>query len=370
MTLCVLHVVRSLRPEAGSIAIALDSLVEALSRAGVENTIVASDTAGSVSTCAVVEEYAPNRARKLLVNADLVHFHGLDRAFMSPLAKAARDAHKPYVLTPAGALSANAYEKVGVRGRIARWFQQDQLPGNAAALIALNELEATELADRYGRDKTHLLPYGLDFEEYEKEQEPPPGWPVANVERYVLFLGPLDPLEGLVPLLRAIADLGRDFRGWHLVLAGPQRAEWRPQIEAAVHRKGGSDRVTFVDDPDIQTQRAWIAHASLLVAPSLHVRCPISVQQGIASGVVVVASDKVSPGGPVEGMRLCRPVREELHRTLSELITMPDDERSAMANKARAAGKALFDWSALIDRTTTLYTEVVQRSAGVETAAV
>ncbi len=109
------------------------------------------------------------------------------------------------------------------------------------------------------------------------------------------MLGPIDPIEGIVPLLKAFAEIGTASDGWNIALVGREVGEWRKMLEAAIRRKGGEDRVQFASAMDLDAQRLWLSRASILAAPSLQIRCPISLLQAAAAGVPVIASRFLAP---------------------------------------------------------------------------
>ena len=159
-------------------------------------------------------------------------------------------------------------------------------------------------------------------------------------------------------LLKAFAALGADSDGWSVVLAGPATNEWDKMLEAAVRRKGGTGRVLITPAPDVATQRAWLARASLLVAPSAHVRFPISVMQAVAAGVPVVASRTVVPPGLEKVVRVWGPGQEDLQRALRSVLELSDSQRAELGAKAQVAGRELFDWPVLVEPFVKLYTEL------------
>jgi alpha-1,3-rhamnosyl/mannosyltransferase len=98
-------------------------------------------------------------------------------------------------------------------------------------------------------------------------------------ERYVLYVGALDPRKGLLTLLDALPE------GVELVLAGP--LDRAPGAVRA--RIGGRVRATgYVDDAQLSD---LYARAAVLVLPSLYEGFGLPLLEGMATGTPCVASD-------------------------------------------------------------------------------
>lgn len=358
MSMRVLHVVESLKPEAGSVAVSLPGLFPALQQRGVESQVVTRKLTDSAPQPVPHRDLKAALADRIVREAAVVHLHGWGSRVTRKLAAAAQRAQKPYVIAPLGALSEGPFHKRGWRDRLRGWLVEDRLFRGAAALTALNGAEHQVLRHHpgaAGRAEVRVLPYGLNMAEYAGAEGAQPNHAPGPEVRYLLFLGPLHPMEGVVSLMRAVGELGGEADGWNIVLAGPERGPWRKMIEATVRRKGGGGRVVFTSAPDVATQRSWLARASAVAVPSLYVRCPVSVLQAVAAGVPVIASDRVAPDGLNGAIRACAPQKDSLKQELRALFRLSDDERIAGARDALERGRSLYDWSVLADRYVELY---------------
>ncbi len=340
----IIHVIESLEPEAGSVAVSLRGLTQALVERGIEAASVTRAEAAA--------------ADPLVHKASVVHLHGWGTELARRMAHAARRAGRPYVISPLGSLIAGPYRKRGWRDKLRGLLGNSSLIRGAAAVTALNAAEQQALRAGGLNVNARVLPYGLDMSTFEATHHPNDALPEVPAGRCLLLLGPIHPDEGLVPLVTAFAEIGPVADGWNIVLAGPEIGDWRRQLEAAVRRKGAAERVLFTPAPDVATQRAWLARASVLAAPSLHYRCPVSIMQALAAGVPVVASDRVVPDGLNDALQACAPTREALREALRFVLRLSDEERSSVAQKARAAARARLDWSVLVDRYVQLYREL------------
>jgi glycosyltransferase involved in cell wall biosynthesis len=357
MGLRVLHVVDSLAPEVGSIAISLRGLFRPLAAAGVTSTVLVSRPTSAEIAGADVQA-AGDSAADRLADADLVHFHGCDRGLVELLLPAMRSLAKPYVVSPLGALSPKPYEKVGWFERLRNSLRERPFYRSAACLTVLGERERQDALGRGVNKQVRVLPYGIEIGDSEPPRIAPGGGAEAADERRMLLLCPIDPIEGIVPMLRAVADLGRDCKGWTVTLAGPEKADWRSQLEAAILRKGFSERITFVVDPDEQRQQALLAEAAFLAAPSFCVRPPVSVLQAIVAGVPVLASDHGCFEELAGHMTVCEPSRERLREAARTVINTSEPDRTAIARGAFEFARASLSWDYLAPQYASLYSEI------------
>lgn len=388
MAAYVLHVVESLRPEAGSVGVSLPGLFEQLRLNGLESGMVAEDRAAGLSprehTGGLDQTAQSGEVVHLVEQAKIVHLHGWGYRLARTAAGTARRVGRPYVISPHGSLSDQAYNRKSFRDRLRASLRESRLVKKAAAVTALNEPEEYELRTRRVNSNIVRLPYGVNVAEYETEEVSSGEVQSARTsaqaeacgsadkacgsadkacgsvdERFLLMLGPVHPVEGFVPLLKAVSELGPESEGWNVVMAGREIGEWRKMLEAAVRRKGGDGRVRFASASDTDTQRSWLARASVLAAPSLQVGFPVSIMQAMAAGVPVLATSCVTPTGAEDVIRICAPVRGDLKAGLRALFGMSDEDRVTMVQHARSVARSQFDWSVLVDRYVRLYNKLI-----------
>ena len=365
----VLHGIESSTPDAGAAAIALNGLCDALRAVGIESTTISGQGATNFGHCGAVgtadQPVQSKLATHLVKQADLVHLHGWRSPIVRSLATAARKRDKPYVISPHGVLCNGTYNRRGWRDTVRGWLGEDRLVRRAAAVVGLNELEEHKLRGGGVNANIVLLPYGVSVSDYEtsgrapdesasdRQHEPDP-------HHLLLMLGPIDPIEGIVPLLKAFAEIGTASDGWKIALVGREVGEWQKMLEAAIRRKGGEDLVQFASATDPDAQRLWLSRASILAAPSLHIRCPISLLQAVAAGVPVIASRFLAPACLQDSIRVCEPTRYDVAAALRYMFGLSDEQRIAQGQRARKVVRESFDWSVLVDQYVPLYESVAQ----------
>ena len=345
MGLCVLHLVDSTLLRAGATAIAVRGLVDALEREGVAGSMVGL-TDDDESTP------SPSALRELMAKTDVVHVHGWSRTASDWLHRYAHKASKPVVIAPLGRLSEAAYERSRWRDRWRTALIDKPRFRRASVLVAVNDHEERQLQEDFGDCRINLLPYGVVVDEYDRDDV---AESAEAPDRIILVLGPMHPIEGLVPLLKGFLELGEDRDGCILVFAGPQPGDWRKMIEAAVRRKGEADAVRFESAADLTTQRRWLARATILVAPALVPRCPVSLLQAASSGVVSLVTSCAAPPGWGDAGLVCRPSQAEIKAGLQKALALSDADRVRLAGRVHDFVRRKLDWVVLVKDYVRLY---------------
>lgn len=149
---------------------------------------------------------------------------------------------------------------------------------------------AEQVAEAYRIDPGRLAVTPLGVSAGWFTVDPPgPAWRTAHrlPDRYLLFVGTLEPRKNLPGLLTAYADLlAADRQLPPLVLAGP--AGWGPTL--ATDRLP-ADRVLTTGYLEPATLRAAVAGAACLVVPSHDEGFGLPALEALATGTPVVASD-------------------------------------------------------------------------------
>lgn len=356
MSLNVLHVVSSLEPNAGSLSFCLPGLFRELKSAGIDSRLVALKT--STTSVDVGETVLlPSVDLTAYVNdCDVVHCHGDVEHETERVLSAARSAGKRSVLSPAGGFSADPFQKTGWWGRRRRQSILRRRLRDTTTASAISRCECDELTALGMNGHVPILPYGFDFNDRVSRLG---DHAESRSSRLILVLAAIHPIEGLVPLFRALTELGPVFDGWHVALAGPRVGDWQNQIEAAVNRRGYAGRVSVVADPTPAVQDEWLSRADLLVDATLRPHPPTSVQRGIAAGVPLLSSPFSLPPDLDSSVRRCQPTQGDLRSALHEMLVASDADRRNWASLALQHARATWDWCVIAPRFVELYSRLV-----------
>jgi len=347
----LLHLIESIRMDAGSPAISLVGLVRWLNSQGFEQGLLVGDGTAPTPSDGWPVEVKTNAAHGLQ-GVDVVHAHGLNSPVVRSAAREAVRAGIPLVISPMGSVTPSAFERSGWFARLRRYVENRKILAGCARFAVGTQVEYDALAQRFGVQRVAQLPYGFDSG-YTCDGDRLSG--NTSATRQILVLAPIHPIEGYVPLLKAFAELAPIYSDWSIVIAGNAVGQWRKVLESAVRRKGGAERVRFVAAPELRTRLGLLATSQLLVAAALTVRSSASVIEAAACGLPVVCSPQVAPLGLESSLMICNPTRANLRDTLKPLLS---ESPGALARRGEAlcdTAMALLDWPVLGPRYVELY---------------
>jgi glycosyltransferase involved in cell wall biosynthesis len=360
MVVRVLHVLESLRTDAGSPAIVFCGLPAALREHDVESTVLTAQPASGPNNAAQDVPFGPSRLQEAVDDSAVVHVHGGFSPVATAAVRYARSLGRPVVVSPFGHAGVTS-------GRRSPWWffwRQDfatrRFLRRAVAVTAANPCELDQLQSARANSNVILLPYGFHFD------APPKPTVVASAaswtNRTILVLGPIVPSSGCILLLKCLAELGPQCDGWNVHLAGPVHIEQQKSLEAAFRRKKVMDRVRIIANPDADAQQELLASAALLVAPGTMPGATSSVLQALQAGVPLIASKPQAPFNLPEGVCVCEPTRDGLCRALRETLQKSDETRKTEGRKIREAARPLLDWSIRAAGFARLYRDVTPRA--------
>jgi glycosyltransferase involved in cell wall biosynthesis len=209
-------------------------------------------------------------------------------------------------------------------------------------------------------DRIHLVPNGADV-------PPPAPRPAGAPERYIAYVGALQPWQGLDVLLRAFARLA-DLTDLRLVICSsvPERRA-RP-LRRLAERLGVAERVVWRFTLPHAEVGAWLAGAAVSVAPltgcarNVDQGCaPLKILESMAAGTPVVASglpavrELMTDGAHGRLVAADRPA--ELARAIRVLLEYPDAAR-AMGERGRQRVRDDFGWDAARARMAEIYRSI------------
>ncbi len=176
-------------------------------------------------------------------------------------------------------------------------------------------------------------------------------------QRFLLFLGRIDPKKGCDLLLGAFAAVAGRHPDLHLVMAGPDGADWRVQLQALADQAGVGDRVHWPGMLLGDAKWAAFAACDAFVLPSHQENFGIAVAEALACGRPVLISDQVNIAHEIaaDGCGLVEPdTLEGATRLLERWLALDANQREAMRKQALITFAARYDMrrnTALILRT-------------------
>lgn len=233
----------------------------------------------------------------------------------------------------------------------------------AAAVLTISEFSAREIATLLGVPpaRIHVIYPGI-----EPRFRPLPPAEIAHFrqaqglpERFILYLGTLEPRKNLITLVRAFARL-RDPHV-HLVLAGGKGWLYEP-LFAEVERLGLQGRVHFPGYIPAQTQTLWYNAASVFAYLSSYEGFGLPVVEALACGTPVIAAESSSlPEAAGDAAVLTPP--EALDAIVAGLERLLRDDALRAALRERGlAHAARFTWRSAAQQTAALYQSLINHT--------
>jgi glycosyltransferase involved in cell wall biosynthesis len=202
----------------------------------------------------------------------------------------------------------------------------------ADRVITVSEFSARELHRAFGvpDDRIHVIPHGIDTDRFHPATDGDAELigPLGLPERFVLFLGSLDPRKNIPLLAEATAELGVE-----LVLAG---------VPCVGSEQIRGPHVRSLGPVGSELVAPLLRIAAVLAFPSSHEGFGLPVVEAMACGTPVVISDRGAlpevAGGAAEVVTDLTGPRElaaALHAVLSDDGHAGDLRERGLVNAAR-----------------------------------
>jgi glycosyltransferase involved in cell wall biosynthesis len=350
----------SLTPRYGGPAFSVSRLATALAGAGGEVGLWSSD--GSVRDTPLL----PNVARVARLEGrvedalrsfvpDIVHDNGLWLPHNHRLAQACRASGVPRLVSTRGMLEPWARRHKRWKKDIAWLAYQRRDLQNAGGLHATAAQEGRNL-ERLGLGvPVHLVPNGVDVPVPAKRGAQGRG-------RTALFMGRLYPVKGLPLLIEAWARVRP--AGWHLVLAGPDEAGHRAELETLIRAFGLGNVISFAGPLEGEAKQAALLGADLFILPTHSESFGMAIAEALAHGVPVVTTVGAPwPSLAERGMGWRTAISvDALAAGLREATSKDTATLRTMGARGREFVAAEFGWDRVARQFLATYAQIVAKS--------
>ena len=187
---------------------------------------------------------------------------------------------------------------------------------------------------------------------------PPPAGPQSLIEafetqmptlrnrRFLLFLGRIDQKKGCDLLLRAFAALAPNEPDLHLVMAGPDPADWGADLQKMAAAVGVGDRVHWPGM--LRGEAKWGAFSACeaFILPSHQENFGIAAVEALASGKPVLLAQPVNLAPDLEraGCAIMEPdTQVGTDRLIARWLALSHAARHAMGDRALAVFESQYD---------------------------
>jgi glycosyltransferase involved in cell wall biosynthesis len=230
------------------------------------------------------------------------------------------------------------------------------------AVIVHSEHGAGRLRDELGLEgeRIHVIPHGaFDYLTHLPDEKPLPDELAAVEGPVVLFFGLVRPYKGVELLIEAFQNV----EGAELWVVGMPRMPLEPLRELASEVRGHVRFVPrFVDDSEIP---AFFRRADIVALPYREIDQSGVLYTALAFGKPIVVSSvggfgEIAAQGAARAVPPNAPV--ELAAAIQELLDKPE-ERTRLADAARAAAAGRYSWDSIAEQTLTLYRALLDGNA-------
>lgn len=336
----------SFRPSYGGPAVSVAALASSLARRGLEVGLWAPDATALVSTAAQTPGVTPlagsiDAAFRTFGEPDVVHDNGLWLWHNHAVARRASLDGIPRIVSVRGMLEPWAMRHKSWKKRVAwRAYQRRDL-ASAAMLHASTEIEAGAVRMMLPGVRLTVIPNGIEI-----PSAVPPSLPDfrAQPTRTALFVGRIYPVKGLPMLLEAWGIVRPEH--WQLIIAGPDEAGHRAELEKMAVRLGLGAAVSFHPPVSEDAKRALFAKSQLFIAPSLSESFGMAIGEALAYERPVLTTT-ATPWFALEEEGagwLVEPSVTGLCAGLAKSTSTSREQLEAMGVRGRHFVERSFDW--------------------------
>ena len=269
-------------------------------------------------------------ATQLAVKADVAVFNYYNNPLAETLIQCRAETGKPWCFWG---------ERPGLRkpkfaGRLFRQWKLKMLRRSHAPIWGIGEFAVQQYKDEFGQDRSYKnVPYYSDLDRFA---------PVSvrrdrdSARRVFLFCGSLSRRKGVDLVARAFVRLVRDVPNVQLRIVGD--GELRESLRRTL--KPVSERVEFTGFTPWDQLPMVYSDADVLCVPSRYDGWGLVVPEGLASGLPVIASDRmgaaldlIKPG--VNGWLTPAGDEESVFVAMLEAATLSNEQLSQLALSAR-----------------------------------
>lgn len=280
----ILHITESIDPKSGGPTRSVKGICRALSKKGLQITLLVNKGRHEFEdACGCDVIYGEDLDSPLDISGyDLIHLQGLWSPALHRYAVAGRCKKIPYVISPRGMLDPWALSVKRWKKRIAMFLYQRRDLEGAAAFHVTAKLEEISVRAQRLRQFVIIAPNGIDIPKHMPPKTATKSYKTA------LFLSRLHPGKGLLTLADAWAQV--QPKGWRMKVVGPDSYGHKADLVAKLISLGILDQWEFVDMlDDVEKWKAYRG-ADLLIHPSVSENFGITIAEGLAAGLPVIAT--------------------------------------------------------------------------------
>lgn len=287
-------------------------------------------------------------------DADLLHFPADTGALVA--------GRVPIVSTVHGMASLHVEAVRKPMAEVAWRTRVGRLIDKSAAVITVSHSSARDLANRFGVEaaRLHVIPHGVDHDRFHSDsiRDMHLLASLGLPERFVCYLGNLDPRKNIPALVEAFTVRELSVLGIPLVIAGGTAWDSEPILTAIK----ASPHVVYLGRIAADLVAPLLRAATVFAFPSRYEGFGLPVLEAMACGTPVVTSDRGSlpevtgDAAMVTGDLSASGIAKAIHSVLTDDLAAAQLRERGLTNAQR------FNWKRSIDHHLNLFTDLARRT--------
>jgi glycosyltransferase involved in cell wall biosynthesis len=362
----ILHVVSSIDISTGGPARSITSLLQELSKDGLEVHLMA-----GISSNPIITELSDDFGRVHLLNTNLIgsfknytkvlerikpsliHIHGVWQLPCHQLAKWARNNNVPYIISPRGMLEPWSLNQSSLKKKLALFLYQKNDLKHAAVVHTTSEMESRNFQKLGLNESTMVIPNGISLSQYSINKIKAP-----QLKRTLLFLSRIHEKKGIEILISAWQRIPAKYkREWQVRIVGEGDPNYMNSLIALVQTLNLSDEIQFIGPKYGPEKIDEYQNADLFVLPTHSENFGMVIAEALASGLPVITT-KGTPWGEIIthncGWWISLNV-DNLVSTLENVMSLSDIERIQMGLRGRSLIEEKYSINAVAEKMSLLY---------------
>jgi glycosyltransferase involved in cell wall biosynthesis len=297
----------------------------------------------------------------------ILHQHNLWMANSRVTNRWRKTFERPTVIAPHGTLEKYALKRSAWKKKLATLAYESENLCQASCLHATSVSEALSFR-RYGlRNPIAIIPNGVSetwINSVGDANHLRSRLALTPDRRLLLFISRIHPQKGLPFLFEAMSLIRQELADWCFVIAGPDEAGHRRELESLAQRLHLENMIKFIGPVSGDDKRDAFAAADLFILPTHSENFSIVVAEALGAGIPVITTR----GAPWEELQThdCGWWVDinvgAIKNALLEAIHRPPAELKEMGKRGKALVTDKYTWAQLAQKSIRLYDWLLGRA--------
>ena len=238
----------------------------------------------------VKEKSFKKELKKLLIERkfDILHGHGVWQMPVHFMARLAKSAKIPYIITPRGMLEPWALNVGKFKKKLAMFLFQKHDLNQASCIHATADMEAVNIQNLGFKNPIAVIPNGIDISEFPTKNN---GHSSSKDRKTLLFLSRIHPKKGIEMLIEAWLQLSPSVRGeWRMDIVGNGQESYIQSLNQIISSNQLESEIEILGPKFGEDKINCYLKASLFVLPTFSENFGVVIAEALACGVPVITT--------------------------------------------------------------------------------